>query len=156
MIQTFKVLTGMGHCTKSIPWLSEDEMNEFNLIGYSGKNSNGIHMSRVAYLNSLNKGNFHIEVVSSNSSEFTETLLIIREYNEIPDNIAVYLSDYMYIPIHYKGMVVNEPFYGGAGNHSVLSLEKICEQYKEYCHQQAIIKQNCMKHLVELKFNVKL
>lgn len=67
-----------------------------------------------------------------------------------------YMSDEMYMPISHKGMVVSEPFYEGRGNHSVAQLEALCEQFKEYCHQQAIIKQNCMKHVVELKFGFNL
>lgn len=66
----------------------------------------------------------------------------------------VYMSDEMYTPIHYKGIMVEQPFFEGKGNHSVKQLEEICEQFKEYIHQQQIIKQNCMKHIVELKFNV--
>ncbi len=65
-----------------------------------------------------------------------------------------YLSDDMYLPIHYKGMKVEQPFYSGDGNHSVAQLEAICRQFQEYCHQQAVIKQNCMKHIVELKNGV--
>jgi len=65
-----------------------------------------------------------------------------------------YMSDDMYLPIHYRGIKVEQPFYSGDGNHSVLELEKLCNQFKEYVHQQQVIKQNCMKHIVELKFNV--
>ena len=67
-----------------------------------------------------------------------------------------YMSDDMYIPIYYKGFVAKQPFFEGKGNHSVAKLEEICEQFKEYCHQQAIIKQNCMRHIVKLKFNVRV
>ena len=66
----------------------------------------------------------------------------------------VYMDDYMYMPIHYKGNKVKEPFFEGKGNHSVTQLEELCEQFKEYCHQQAVIKQKCMQHVVELKFGV--
>lgn len=66
----------------------------------------------------------------------------------------VYLTDDMYLPIQYKGIVVKEPFFSGNGIHSVAELERICEQYKEYCHQQAVIKHNCKQHIVELKFNI--
>ena len=38
--------------------------------------------------------------------------------------------------------------------HSVKQLEEICEQFKEFTHQQQIVKQNCMKHIIELKFGV--
>lgn len=68
------------------------------------------------------------------------------------DEHLIYMSDDMYLPIHYKGILVEQPFYSGEGNHSVKELESICRQFKEYVHQQQVIKQNCMKHIVELKF----
>ena len=68
---------------------------------------------------------------------------------------TVYLSDEFYLPIQYKGMIVKEPFFEGRGNHSVAQLENICEQYKEYCHQQAVIKQNCKRRIIDLKFGEK-
>lgn len=73
---------------------------------------------------------------------------------ELKDEHMVYMSDDMYIPIHYKGFVAKQPFFEGRGNHSVQQLEDICEKYKEYVHQQQVIKQNCMKHIIELKFGV--
>jgi hypothetical protein len=81
--------------------------------------------------------------------------LKINIMSELEEEHLVFMSDEMYTPIHYKGMIVKQPFFKGKGNHSVAQLEEICEQYKEYCHQQAIIKQNCMKHIVELKFGIK-
>ena len=75
--------------------------------------------------------------------------------NNISDEQMQYMSDDMYLPIMYKGIIVQQPFYSGDGNHSVKELQEICNQFKEFCYQQAIIKQNVMKHLVELKFNVK-
>lgn len=70
------------------------------------------------------------------------------------DEQLVYMDDYMYLPIEYKGKLIDKPFYKGNGNHSVKQLEEICQQFNEYCHQQAIIKQNAMKHLIELKFGI--
>lgn len=66
----------------------------------------------------------------------------------------MFMTDEMYTPIHYKGIMVEQPFFKGQGEHSVRELELLCEQFKEYIHQQQIIKQNCMKHIVELKFGV--
>lgn len=63
-----------------------------------------------------------------------------------------YLTDEMYTPIYYKGKTYDKPYYKGNGNHSVAELEAICRQYEDFCHQQSIIKQSCMKHVVELKF----
>jgi hypothetical protein len=36
----------------------------------------------------------------------------------------------------YKG--IDEPYYKGPGEHSVRDLEKICDQYKEFCYQRQI------------------
>jgi len=77
-----------------------------------------------------------------------------KDLEEISSEQLVFMSDEMYTPIHYKGMVVEQPFYSGDGNHSVAELEKICNQYKEYCHQQAVIKERCMKAVMNLKFNI--
>jgi hypothetical protein len=75
--------------------------------------------------------------------------------SKLKDEHMDYMSDDMYLPIRYKGIKVEQPFYSGDGNHSVAELEKICRQFQEYLHQQQIIKQNCMKHIVALKFGVK-
>jgi len=75
---------------------------------------------------------------------------------KLTDQQLVFMSDEMYLPIHYKSMVVRPPYFKGKGVHSVKELEDICEQFTEYCHQQAIIKQNCIKHLVELKFGIEI
>jgi len=74
--------------------------------------------------------------------------------NKLEEQHMGYLTDDMYLPIMYKGIKVEQPFYQGDGCHSVKELEQICNQFKEFCHQQAVIKQNCMKHIVELKFDV--
>jgi hypothetical protein len=76
--------------------------------------------------------------------------------NELKNEHMIYMSDDMYLPIHYRGIKVEQPFYSGDGNHSVAELQKICNQFREYVHQQQIIKQNCMKHIIELKFGVDL
>lgn len=156
MIQTFKVMSNSGIIHQPIPWLTADELQELNIIGYTGLNSNKERTTREKYLNSLNKGQFKIEILHSDTSEWSEQLLIIRECDQLSDSIGVYLSDSMYLPIQYKDTLVELPHYNGKGNHSIASLEALCEQFKEYCHQQAIIKQNCMKHIVELKFNIKI
>lgn len=66
----------------------------------------------------------------------------------------VYLTDDMYLPISYKGIKEEKPVYEGNGEHSIAELEALCNQYEEYIHQQQVIKQNCMKYIVELKFGV--
>ncbi len=54
-------------------------------------------------------------------------------------------SDKFILPDHYD--LVSEPFYKGDGQHSVIELQQIIRQYKEYCHQQAIIKQTLIKEI---------
>jgi hypothetical protein len=77
-----------------------------------------------------------------------------RLYKPLTDEMMVYMSDDMYLPIQYKGIKVEQPFYQGKGNHSVNELETLCHQFSEYIHQQHVIKQNCMKFIVDLKFNI--
>lgn len=64
----------------------------------------------------------------------------------------VHLDDIMYLPIQYHRIQAEQPFFEGKGNHSVKELEEICEQFKEYCHQQQIIKQNLKEIVLDLKF----
>jgi hypothetical protein len=113
----------------------------------------------------IDKANYSkVEVVFQTPNKLFTTVKNIenREWEVMTDRLSpmltsqqqIYLSDEMYTPIHYKGMIVEQPFFEGKGNHSVAQLEALCEQYKEYVHQQQIIKHNCMKHIVELKFGV--
>ena len=62
----------------------------------------------------------------------------------------------MYLPVQYHHEIAIEPNYKGKGEHSVRELEDMCKRFKDCAHQQQIIKQNVMKHFVELKFNIKL
>jgi hypothetical protein len=50
---------------------------------------------------------------------------------ELKEKHLVFMSDQMYTSIHYKGMIVKQPFFEGKGNHSVAQLEAICEQFKK-------------------------
>jgi hypothetical protein len=75
---------------------------------------------------------------------------------ELKDEHMVYLDDLMYLPIQYHRIQAEQPYFKGKGEHSVKELEDICEQFAEYCHQQAVIKQNAMKRVIENKFDVKM
>ena len=75
---------------------------------------------------------------------------------ELKDEHMVYLDDLMYLPIQYHRIQAKQPYFKGKGEHSVKELEDICEQFSEYCHQQAVIKQNAMKRVIENKFDVKM
>ena len=57
--------------------------------------------------------------------------------------------DEKYLPTHYK--VVSEPFFKGIGELNVNELETLCEHYREYVHQQQIIKHRLVNELNELK-----
>jgi hypothetical protein len=52
-------------------------------------------------------------------------------------------SDKFLLPKHYN--VVELPYYSGDGNLTVRQLEKLCNQFQEYCHQQAVIKQRLIE-----------
>jgi len=67
------------------------------------------------------------------------------------DQESVFKTDDMYLPIHYKGILVEEPSYLGNGVYNIIQLEKICNEFKEYCHQQNVIKHNAFKHIIELR-----
>lgn len=86
-----------------------------------------------------------------------ETTLTV---NAVIDNILNDLNELDLLPRinpwAFLSVFVNEPFFEGKGNHSVAQLEAICEQYKEYAHQQGVIKKNCMRHIIELKFGVEI
>ncbi len=53
-----------------------------------------------------------------------------------------------YLPSHYK--VVTEPNFKGKGIHNVLELEELLENYKEFAHQQNIIKHEMHRELLEI------
>lgn len=90
------------------------------------------------------------------SNEYLKTYMIMETKQNIglTDEHMAYFSDDMYLPPQYSGMKVNQPYYSGDGNLSVHELQKLCNQYKEYVHQQQVIKQNCIKKIIELKFNI--
>ena len=69
---------------------------------------------------------------------------------ENTEDYSPYLSDDIYLPEQYKTIVAKEPYFQGNGNHYITQLETICGQYKEYTHQQAVIKRNCKSKIVEL------
>ena len=81
-IKTFKIETCMGkvmkYFTHPLPFLSEEEKKEFDLIGYSGENSKGEKTNRMAYLNSLNLGEFAISQIKWDDGDFCEEFLIIQ------------------------------------------------------------------------------
>ncbi len=69
----------------------------------------------------------------------------IKTFQGIGMNIN---SDKFLLPDHYTP--IEQPYYHGDGNHSVEQLEKLCNAFQEYCHQQAIIKQVLIKEIKSL------
>lgn len=72
----------------------------------------------------------------------------LQWYKEYPNLGMNKDSDGYLLPIQYK-TVVEQPVYKGDGEHSVKELQEICNQFKEYCHQQAIIKNNLITAIKE-------
>lgn len=66
----------------------------------------------------------------------------LKSFHDLGMNVN---SDKFILPDHY--MPVPEPVYRGDGQHSVTELQQIIRQYKEYCHQQALIKQALIKDI---------
>jgi hypothetical protein len=75
-ISTYQIETGMGKYFGTLPFLTKDELKEFNNIGYTGKDLNGNKTSRVDFLNSLNKGKFKIDQTKFDDGEFIEQFII--------------------------------------------------------------------------------
>lgn len=80
-IKTYNIQTSLGQLT---PWkdkldfLSESQIEEFNKIGYTGKNSAGQECSYQEYLNTLQEGQFEVRTTKINRFDFSEELMIIR------------------------------------------------------------------------------
>lgn len=70
---------------------------------------------------------------------------IIKKFSGLGMNIN---SDQFILPDHYKA--IKEPHYKGDGEHSIKELQELCNQFKEYCHQQALIKQELINEIKSL------
>ena len=56
-------------------------------------------------------------------------------------------SDKAILPKHYA--LQEKPYFKGYGQHSVYELEILCEQFKEFCYQQSIIKVELIKEVLK-------
>jgi hypothetical protein len=86
MLKTYKIITASG---KISPWspnkldfLTLYEQLNLDNIGYCGKDFKGKKWTRTSYLNSLNKGEFHIEINKFDNGDFSEEFTIFRNFNE--------------------------------------------------------------------------
>jgi len=80
-INIHNIVTHSGSLSKfydNLAFLTEEERTEFNTIGYTGKNSKGIKTNFSEYLNSLNKGEFEVQMTKSDNGDFTEKYIIVR------------------------------------------------------------------------------
>jgi hypothetical protein len=79
-LHTIKITTGMGKCFErnKLSFLTDSEFDEFNVIGYTRKNSNGKPMGRQEYLNSLGKGEFTVTQTRRDNGDFSEEFRIDR------------------------------------------------------------------------------
>ncbi len=73
----------MGEVTSrkdQLNFLSNEEQKEFDLIGYTRKNSQGFKMGRVEYLNSLrpDKEQFQIIQTKFDNGDFIEEFILTR------------------------------------------------------------------------------
>lgn len=66
----------------------------------------------------------------------------LKNFHDLGMNVN---SDKYLLPDHYTP--IQEPFYKGDGEHSVGELQELCKRFKEYCHQQAIIKERLIREI---------
>ena len=66
----------------------------------------------------------------------------LRNFADLGMNIN---SDKYLLPEQYTP--IEQPYYNGDGECSVRELQELCNNFKEYCHQQSIIKQRLIKEI---------
>jgi hypothetical protein len=76
----YYINTGMGKIQdrSTLPFLTDNELDELDSIGYSGKSLDGNIKDRETYLNTLDKGTFVVSCTKRDNGDFAETFLIIR------------------------------------------------------------------------------
>jgi hypothetical protein len=80
-LKKYYINTSMGKVFdhSSLPFLSDSEFEEFNIIGYTGKDNSGKRMNYESFLNTLNKGIFFVKLTKHDNGDFSESFLIIRK-----------------------------------------------------------------------------
>ena len=82
MLDQFTLTTSMGSLNKHLSSLqnilTEEEVAELDVIGFTGKTSKGEKSSFANYLNSLGKGEFSIKQVGWDNGSFTEKYEVAR------------------------------------------------------------------------------
>jgi len=81
MISTYNITTGMGSYNATmdgkLPFLTDNQLKEFNSIGYSGKTLDGKKMCRSEYLNSLGNGEYDVTQTKFDNGSFQEEFTIV-------------------------------------------------------------------------------
>ena len=78
-IEIYHITTSQGRLYFSeLPFLSPDEVDEFNKIGHTGKNSKGEKDYFDNFLNGLGKGEFRIDQTKFDHGDFSEKFTIVR------------------------------------------------------------------------------
>lgn len=67
--------TGMGRSNTKLPFLTNEQMDNLNKIGYTGK-LNDVKTSRSEYLNSLKIGKFSIFQTKFDNGDYSESFRI--------------------------------------------------------------------------------
>ena len=80
-IKEYHINTGMGKVFNRsyLPFLTDSEFEEFNNVGYTGRNNSGEKVNYEIFLNSLNKGVFTVKQTKFDSGDFSESFLIIKK-----------------------------------------------------------------------------
>jgi hypothetical protein len=68
---------------EQLPYLTKEQKEELDTIGYTGKNSKGKKVSRSEYLNSLKIGKFEVQQSKFDNGDFCEEFIITRAYRKI-------------------------------------------------------------------------
>ncbi|MFA7169903.1 MAG: hypothetical protein WC178_03545 [Candidatus Paceibacterota bacterium] len=79
-LETYHIVTQSGRLAYGceLKFLSEDELKEFNKIGYTGKNLNEGKETYEHFLNRLNLGVFAVIQTKYDSGDLTEMFIIVR------------------------------------------------------------------------------
>ena len=85
-VTSYHIQTCMGKLTPfgdKLPFLKESELEEFNLIGSSGKSSSGEKTNWMEYLSSIRpKDGFSIVQTKFDNGDFTEKYIITKASTE--------------------------------------------------------------------------
>jgi len=70
-----------------------------------------------------------------------------RGIENLDDRVLLSKEIYVLLSKEIYPSLAKQPFYKGDGMHGVTELQDLCKQFKEYCHQQALIKQELLLRL---------